>query len=66
MYTRQALRSLGVGPDAISAKQKQQLDEDGYFIVEDVLSKSDIESMRSAFERIHAAECRNNCCCSIT
>jgi ectoine hydroxylase-related dioxygenase (phytanoyl-CoA dioxygenase family) len=56
MYTRQALRSLGVGPEAISAKQKQQLDHQGFFIVEDVLSKSDIESMRSAFERIHAAE----------
>ena len=56
MYTKQALRTLGVGPDAISAKQKEQLDRDGFFIVENVLSTSDVEIMRSEFERIHAAE----------
>lgn len=56
MYTKQALRSLGVGPDAISAKQKQQFDRDGFFVVENVLDRKDIESMRSEFERIHAAE----------
>ncbi|MCA0432188.1 MAG: phytanoyl-CoA dioxygenase family protein [Proteobacteria bacterium] len=56
MYTKQALRALGVGPDAISAKQKQELDDNGFFIVENVLSESDIKSMRSEFERIHAAE----------
>ncbi len=56
MYTKQALHSLGVNRDTISASQKQQLDEQGFFIVEDVLTKSDIESMRSAFEHIHATE----------
>jgi hypothetical protein len=56
MYTRQALRPLGVGPDTISMEQKEQLNRDGFFIVENVLTKSDIESMRSEFERLHAAE----------
>ena len=56
MYTRQALHELGISGDAISSKQKQQLDDDGFFIVENVLSKSDVETMRSEFERIHAAE----------
>ena len=56
MYTRQALRSLGAGPDAIGTDQKQQLDEQGFFIVENVLSAEDIAAMRTEFERIHAAE----------
>lgn len=56
MYTRQALHELGVGANAISNAQKTELDENGYFIVEDVLTKSEIKNMRSEFERIHAAE----------
>lgn len=59
MYTRQALRTLGVGPDAITREQKHQLDNDGYFIVENVLDTSDIAAMRNAFETIHAAENEN-------
>lgn len=56
MYTKQALWVLGVGSNAISSAQKQQLDQLGYFIVEGVLDKKDIEKMRSAFERLWAAE----------
>jgi ectoine hydroxylase-related dioxygenase (phytanoyl-CoA dioxygenase family) len=56
MYTKQALRSLGVGPDAISTAQKRQLDEQGFFIVENVLSARDTAAMRAEFERVHAAE----------
>ena len=56
MYTKQALHKLGIRSDAISAKQKRQLDEDGYFIVEDVLSKSDVKKICDAFETIHASE----------
>jgi ectoine hydroxylase-related dioxygenase (phytanoyl-CoA dioxygenase family) len=56
MYTKQALHELGIGSNAISAAQKAELDENGFFIVENVLSKSEIENMRSEFERIHAAE----------
>ena len=56
MYTRQALRELGVLPDTISESQKRQFDEQGFFTVENVLSPGDVEKMRSEFERIHAAE----------
>ena len=56
MYTRQALHNLGIKLNCISDAQKKQLDDDGFFIVENVLSKSDIETMRNEFERIHAAE----------
>lgn len=56
MYTKQALRNLGVGPDAITAAQKRQLDEQGFFIVENVLSPDEIERMRGAFEDLQARE----------
>jgi ectoine hydroxylase-related dioxygenase (phytanoyl-CoA dioxygenase family) len=56
MYTKQALRTLGVGPDAITTTQKEQLDRDGFFIVENVLDEDDLKSMRSEFERLHALE----------
>ncbi len=56
MYTKQALRALGVGPDTITSEQKEQLDRDGFFIVENVLSAADVSRMRSEFERIHGAE----------
>lgn len=56
MYTKQALRALGVGPEAISDEQKKQLDEQGFFIVENVLTPEECAQMRDAFERIHAAE----------
>ncbi len=56
MYTKQALHALGTSLDAITADQKRQLDDNGYFIVEDVLSKSEITAMQNEFERIHAAE----------
>ena len=56
MYTRQALRELGVTPDTFSESQKRQFDEQGFFTVENVLSPGDVERMRSEFERIHAAE----------
>ena len=56
MYTKQALRELGVTPDTLTRDQKQQLEDLGFFIVEDVLSKDALRSMRSEFERIHAQE----------
>jgi ectoine hydroxylase-related dioxygenase (phytanoyl-CoA dioxygenase family) len=56
MYTREALRSLGVTARTISDRQKKLLDEKGFFIVENVLSRGDVDAMRSEFERIHAAE----------
>jgi ectoine hydroxylase-related dioxygenase (phytanoyl-CoA dioxygenase family) len=56
MYTRQALHNLGIKLDCISLAQKQELDDKGFFIVEDVLSKSDISKMRDEFERVHGLE----------
>jgi ectoine hydroxylase-related dioxygenase (phytanoyl-CoA dioxygenase family) len=55
MYTKQALRELGV-TDHLTTSQKQQLDERGFFIVEGVLSREDCRTMSEEFERIHAAE----------
>jgi ectoine hydroxylase-related dioxygenase (phytanoyl-CoA dioxygenase family) len=56
MYTKQALHELGISGSALSETQKKQFDDDGFFIVENVLTGAEIESMRSAFERLHAAE----------
>jgi len=56
MYTKQALRNLGIGEEAISAGQKHDLDAHGFFIVENVLSEDDLQRMRQEFERIHAEE----------
>ena len=56
MYTKQALRELGVTRTTLSPTQKQQLDERGFIIVENVLTPTDCNAMRMAFERLHAAE----------
>lgn len=56
MYTKQALRELGVGPASPSDAQKKQLDERGFISVENVLSPDELEKMRAEFERIHGAE----------
>jgi len=56
MYTKQALRELGVTPTTLTEAQTGQFDEQGYVIVENVLSRQDCEAMRNEFERIHAAE----------
>jgi ectoine hydroxylase-related dioxygenase (phytanoyl-CoA dioxygenase family) len=56
MYTRQALRELGVTPETLSAAQKGELDDEGFFIVENVLSPADCKIIQGEFERIHAME----------
>jgi len=56
MYAKQALRELGVGDSDITTAQKAALDRDGFFIVEDVLSKQECARMAQAFEELHAAE----------
>lgn len=55
MYTKEALRSLGVSLD-LTPTQTRQLDEDGYIIVENVIGKADAKRMADEFERLHAAE----------
>lgn len=59
MYTKQALRELGVKADTLSPSQLKAFDEEGYIIIENVLSPADCEMMHNAFEQIHAAE-KNN------
>ena len=56
MYTKQALHELGVTSTAITDEQKRQLDSQGFFIVENALSKGDVKTLREEFERIHATE----------
>ena len=56
MYTKHALRELGVTAETISEDQERQLDEQGFFIVENVLTTAEIQAMRGEFERIHAVE----------
>lgn len=56
MYTKQALRELGVKPGTLSPAQLKQFDEQGFIIIENVLSKEDCVTMREAFERIFAFE----------
>ncbi|MFL5332705.1 MAG: phytanoyl-CoA dioxygenase family protein [Geminicoccaceae bacterium] len=56
MYTKQALRELGVTPATLTDAQQRQLDEEGFFTVENVLSEADLELMRAEFERMHNEE----------
>ena len=56
MYTKQALRSLGVTTADFTAAQAESLDGLGYVIVENVLSPRECRDMRAEFERIFAAE----------
>lgn len=56
MYTKQALRELGIQSSGLSAAQASQLDEQGFFVVENALATEAVEKMRSEFERIHASE----------
>ena len=56
MNTQSALRDLGVSDQDLSETQKQQLDRDGYFIVENAFSEADCERMKSEIDRITAEE----------
>jgi ectoine hydroxylase-related dioxygenase (phytanoyl-CoA dioxygenase family) len=55
MYTKQALHELGMN-DKLSSEQLKELDEKGFFVVEDVLSPDECRSMAREFERLHEAE----------
>lgn len=56
MYTKQALRSLGVKDSDFSREQADHLDRLGYVTIANVLSGTQCEAMAAEFERIHAAE----------
>src|SRR3954469_22831145 len=56
MYTKQALRELGMTGSVLSAGQLRGLDEDGFIIVEGVYSPADCRRMAEEFDRLHALE----------
>src|SRR4051794_5182925 len=56
MYTKQALREIGVSPSTLSPTQKQELNDQGFVIVENVLTPRDCNAMCEAFERLYAEE----------
>jgi ectoine hydroxylase-related dioxygenase (phytanoyl-CoA dioxygenase family) len=56
MYTKQALRELGVMPGALNASQLAQLDEQGFTVVEGVFSPAQSAAMAEEFDRLHRAE----------
>ena len=55
MYTKQALRDIGIR-DQLNAKQKESLDSDGYFIVENVLTNEQCDLMAAEFDRLAKLE----------
>lgn len=56
MYTKQALRNLGIDRSTFTPEQRRALDEDGFYIVEDVITPAQCRAMAEAFEALHASE----------
>src|SRR3954471_18367320 len=56
MYTKQALREIGLDGSELSAAQRKALDEQGYFLVEGVYSKAECREMAEEFDRLTAVE----------
>jgi hypothetical protein len=56
MYTKQALRDLGLAGPLLSAGQREALDRDGFFIAEGVYSAAECREMAEEFDRLSAAE----------
>lgn len=55
MYTKQALREIGI-LDQLSKEQLHSLDTDGFFIVENVLTDQQCDSMATEFDRLATLE----------
>jgi ectoine hydroxylase-related dioxygenase (phytanoyl-CoA dioxygenase family) len=56
MNTETALAQLGISLADFTPEQRRMFDEDGYFVVEDVFSPSEVEEMRSEFDRLRSIE----------
>ena len=56
MYSKQALRDLGVHDRDISAEQRNLLDTQGFFVIPDVLSAAQCRAMGEEFDRLSEAE----------
>lgn len=56
MYTKQALRALGLTGAEMSQTQREALDRDGFFIVEGVYGRDECRTMADAFDRLTTQE----------
>jgi ectoine hydroxylase-related dioxygenase (phytanoyl-CoA dioxygenase family) len=56
MYTKAALHALGIDAAAFTAEQRRALEDDGFYIVEDVITPAECRAMAEAFEALHAAD----------
>jgi hypothetical protein len=56
MYSKQAIRNLGVAAGELSSAQRTSMDSDGFFIVEGVYSPQECAEMAADFDRLTALE----------
>ena len=56
MYTKQALRDLGITGPVLTDAQVKALDDDGFFVVEGVYSPAECQEMAEEFDRLSGLE----------
>jgi ectoine hydroxylase-related dioxygenase (phytanoyl-CoA dioxygenase family) len=56
MYTKQALRELGVTGREFTEAQRQSLDDQGFFVVTDIFSAAQCRAMAEEFDVLHRRE----------
>jgi|SRR5579871_2447439 len=56
MNTETALAQLGISAGDLTPEQQRSFDEEGYFIVENVFTPSEVEEMRAEFDRLRSIE----------
>ena len=56
MYTKQALRALGLSGNELTPEWRRALDEQGYFLVAGVYSKAECREMAKEFDHLTAIE----------
>ncbi len=52
----ETMSALGLQAYALSSEQQQQLDQNGYLLLEDVIDGAWLAALREAFDQIHASE----------
>jgi hypothetical protein len=56
MYTKQALRALGIQKGHFTAEQQDQLDRQGFYLIPNVFTAAQCQLMGEEFDRLSAAE----------
>jgi ectoine hydroxylase-related dioxygenase (phytanoyl-CoA dioxygenase family) len=56
MNTETALAQLGISAGDLTPEQRRKFDEEGYFIIENVFTPSEVEEMRAEFDRLRSIE----------